>query len=529
MIRGQQQTPARAGTVGPFARAERRFGSYRPGFDAGVLLPALIVFGVPTAALVYYKFGILYAFFLLLSVVCLYIFFRPRDGLWLAVPLVALINSLFQYSPEEISAQREALGVPGAGYIIAASVIGVGLAMLVGYVFMRRQKKLQARVTSPHLLAATLGMGVICLISVGYGLHRGNNPHFVLRHASGPCLLFLFILAGALVLSSRADWARAVRNAEVVAAGYVVVYVARYGTSSLKHGQFKYGEDLVLFYASMFASVCFATLLFSKDPKEKRQGRLLLPLLVIGSVMSGSRGDVAATLFACAVLLLLKIINSPGKFAALVMSIGLLLVLNPVRIARDVLQGSSIGDSFAQRFLISPANDASYNLRVSEMQAVKEEVSRKPLLGDGLGSTYSYYDPYEHHYIEGTFVDSGFGYMLLRFGYLGTTVAMAWILTLLVFLLKRCRTVPTGENASLVAMFSFYVASLIFTPSFFDFPFAWWGGALCGYILCLPKVSRPAPGAKLRRHPAALPALSRFGRASQDSVRMLRQVDLRGS
>jgi hypothetical protein len=520
MRRTQQQTAHHAGTDLSLRRAERYPGAYRPGFIAGVLLPALIVFGVPIAAFAYYRYGRGYAFSFLLLVVCLYIFFCPRDGLWIAVLLVAAANYLFQYSYQEVIAVKSALDATSAAYFIGASSIGIGIAMLASYTFTRRRKTPQPLVSSPYLLAGALGVAVVCLVSVGYGLYRGNNPQLVLRHASGPFLLFLYILAGTLLVRSQADWARTVRIAEVVSAGYVVVYVARYGGSSLSQGQFLYGEDLSLFYASMFASVCFATLLFSRDPKKKRRSLVLLPLLVVGSVMSGSRGNVAAMLLACAILLLLKIVKSPGKFAVVAATLGLFFVLNPVRMARDMLQGSSIGDSFAQRFLISPVNDVSYNLRVSEIRGIREALNKRPLLGDGLGSKYTYYDPYEHRYIVGTYVDSGFGFMLLRFGYLGTAVAMVWILMMLVFVMRRCRAQPNGANASLTVMFTFYIASMIFAPTFFEFSYSWWGGALCAYIFCLPKVSRSVSRAESEGQTDNLPFGSRIGRASKAVMRV---------
>jgi hypothetical protein len=528
MTRDQQQTVHRAGIGLSLRGTERCPGAYRPGFVAGVLLPALILFGAPIAAFTYYRYGRGYAFSFFLFVMCLYIFFCPRDGLWIAVFIVAVANCVFQYSYEEISSAKSVLGTTSAAYFIGASSVGVGMAMLASYTFTRRRKAPQTLVTSPYLLAAALGVAAVCIVSVGYGLYQGNNPQLVLRHASGPFLLFLYIITGTLLLRSHADWARTVRIAEVVTACYVVAYVARYGGSSLNQGQFLYGEDLSLFYASMFASVCFATLLFSRDIKKKRRAVVLLPLLVIGSVMSGSRGNVAAMLLACAVLLLLKIVKSPGKFTAVATTLGLFFVLNPVRIARDMLQGSSIGDSFAQRFLISPESDVSYNLRVSEIRGIREELSKKPLLGDGLGSKYTYYDPYEHRYIVGTYVDSGFGFMLLRFGYLGTAVAVVWILMMLVFVLRRCRAQPNSENASVAVMFTFYFASLIFAPTFFEFSYSWWGGALCGYIFCLPKVSRSVSGAESRGQTDTLPLGSRIGRASKSLMQMSRESTSRG-
>jgi O-antigen ligase len=172
-----------------------------------------------------------------------------------------------------------------------------------------------------------------------------------------------------------------------------------------------------------------------------------------------------------------------------------LVVVDPRTVLYSLAQRNAFVAAVSARYIVPPEEDLSYRSRVNEMKAIDEQLRASPILGSGMGASYVFFDPSLGKYMRTTFVDSGIGYLLLKFGLLGTAVFGVWAFVFVRRAIQICSRRPSTDAYAVLTILVFYLAFLLFGPSFFQFLGSWWAGAAVGYIFVLSSLTphREAP------------------------------------
>ena len=118
-------------------------------------------------------------------------------------------------------------------------------------------------------------------------------------------------------------------------------------------------------------------------------------------------------------------------------------------------------------------------LRVEQFRQVVDALGTVPILGTGLGSTFSWYDPYAGVTWEQETLDVGWLYLLAKMGIVGT-VAFVWF----VCTLGRAglRRPISGIHLGLFLLMIFNLLQMVADTLFVYFMTAAWAGTACGFL-----------------------------------------------
>jgi hypothetical protein len=238
----------------------------------------------------------------------------------------------------------------------------------------------------------------------------------------------------------------------------------------------------MVFFSGLVFVLLIAQALTSEDKSAGRRGWPAGLLLVSAVLLSGSR-----SVFACMVIVTLLFVLVWHRKSRLRLGflglLGMAAILGVLFVAalepgsQQESQGGVL-DHVSSRFLSVSANDASLLAHASQMRVVAEAVRENPWLGRGPLASFWYFDPY-WGWKETTFLDSGWGYLLMKTGLLGTGIfiwfAVGW--------LQMARGLRRAFPALIVAplaSFVFYLVFLLFGPSFFEFHHSWFIGLAVG-------------------------------------------------
>jgi O-antigen ligase len=104
--------------------------------------------------------------------------------------------------------------------------------------------------------------------------------------------------------------------------------------------------------------------------------------------------------------------------------------------ASYVFSGGIVGrllESVGDRMLSSGKSlgDISLRARFIESQALIDRILPSPLIGNGLGARYSFYNVLQHTTSTTTYAHNGYLYLLFKLGLAGTGLLVVWFLKLL--------------------------------------------------------------------------------------------------
>lgn len=465
-----------------------RFPVRGPSSRRNLLSLAAVLWGVPVLALLAAILPLRTLYFLVVLLVACYLILRPRDGFWLAfVLLIFAVSAIRGPAIRETASDVEDLWVWGVAPAACAAAMSIGLLFAAN----RRREPSPRRLRS--MLVPTFAFAGVFLISIIYGLGLGNDVSTMARQGSGSLLLFAFCYLGARLCRSTEEIWLIVKRVQWLLFAYCVYYLLRYLPANLA-ALGSWNPTLVreptnplLFFSGYCLAVCLCLVLFSDNRRERLWAILTAPIFAMVAVMSGSRSIVGATVVGAAFLLLIKYVKSPVKLGALLVLLGVISFSSPKERLASLLRMTPLGERVASRFLVSAEEDESYRLRVAQMRAVLRELRENPLLGAGTGGTITYENPlsYGETYRRASFVDNGIGFLLLKFGLLGTLVFAWWAIVFLRRTMQLCRGKGGPVGLILLATLVFYLGYLPFGPSFFIFLGSWWIGATMGFILAM--------------------------------------------
>ncbi|HXX22849.1 MAG TPA: hypothetical protein VEO19_06850 [Terriglobia bacterium] len=420
-----------------------------------------------------------------------YVFFHPREGLWITPALVMAASLVCP--PEGFQW--------GAGYSpeLAYWAIAVCLpfaAMLLRYVWSKREKSerrtAMGGVSPPR---AFYVFAAISVLAVVIGLFRGYPILNILKQFFGCALLCGYFLLGLRFAPNRGDieevMGRTIAAGVVCAAIYEGIYLYQVPELGLR-------KELTILsaYAGGLAVLLFARFIGKKTGTRSRLGLLLATILLGVPLLAQFKRAVAAC-FICAALALG--LRSPSRRKRY-FYVATAFLLFTAMITTDLL--NPIGAWFSRypdlQSLFPEDIQSSYSvfLRTTESTQVIESLGGVPLLGTGLGSTLSWYDPMTGVTWEQETLDVGWVYLLVKLGLVGTAafVWLAWGLGT-----RAIGAFKDTLHVGLFLLFVFQLLQMIADPFFVYFMTAPWAGTTCAFLHILncdkPGLASPQPEA----------------------------------
>ncbi|HEV2523278.1 MAG TPA: O-antigen ligase family protein [Candidatus Acidoferrales bacterium] len=499
--------------VGAFAAAAReqlaatRSGmilAATPPLPEGVALlwPVYLVLGCVAAVAAFLFAGIETVSLTIAALIALWAFIDPRTTLWLSTAFMIFLFVFFQTTAplgEEVPEEFFYWGV-------GVALIAAGLAAATIFSSQAGSAVARQRLGAPASLAMFGMTLVICAASV-YGLWAGNQFFAVARQLFGCLLLPVYFYLSILIFRAPSDVDHWLRRVSWVVALGSAWYVLRLSQMSLARGAYYREQSPLTAYAGAIAVIAWVHLFEFRRISQWFQALVQCVSCIVAALLMGSRTTLGSSLAAIAVLTIMMIWRRHVlslTLAVIVLSIG--MGIAPYVMTRLVESRGLVGD-ITDRFIFVLSEDHSYQGRLAQTEVVMNMVEKRPVLGAGMGSENVFILPGEQRRVKVASVDNGWGYLLLKMGYLG----LAIFLTLVGLLLKRGFSGLTGvRNAPLrtsrlavLGVFLYALISFLGGPIFFHFSVAPFFATAMGALVVLGEAREPAANAPATRRDAS--------------------------
>jgi O-antigen ligase len=473
------------------ARCYAGFHTPRAAFAAGekvaaptgfaLLRPVYAIGGAMAAGVAFYFGGIPAATVAIAALVGVWAFAEPRTALWLATAFMVFLFVFFQSTAplgEELPAEFLFWGI-GVALITAGLVAATLVSRQVDWPIVRK------RLGVPASLAMAAMSFVILAASV-YGLEAGNQFFAVARQLFGCLLLPAFYFLAIALLKSAGDVDRWLRRVSWVVALGSLWYVERLSLISFARGTYYREQSPLVAYCGAIAVVAWTQLLLRRKVSLWVQALVQFLLCVMATLLMGNRAALGSAAIAIAM------ITGMVLWRRRILLLALAMCLVPIGaglapyLMTGLLENRNLTGAIAGRFIFVLAEDQSYQGRVAQMEVVMNMVNARPILGAGMGSENTFIMPGEHR-LKVASVDNGWGYVLLKMGYVGHAAFLG-----LIGLLARCglsglQDIRSEERRSLrlavVGVFFYALVSFLGGPTFFHFSVAPFFAAFLGALV----------------------------------------------
>jgi hypothetical protein len=396
-----------------------------------------------------------------------YLVMHPQAGLWFP-PVLVMAASLLAVPTGYIG---------GWGYSpqLAFWAVAICIAFVATSLAVVRWRSLlfsrvREGVRPPPALYAFFGVSVA---GAALGFAHGYSVSNVGKQFFG-CLLFVAYFWFALKLTpSFRDIRRVVKFVAIPALVSGLIYTLMYVPIE---GLVR--DTILNDFAAGMACLLLPQLL-SRRKDVKTKAALMSVGLMLVPVVNVLKRSVAG--FAICVLLLYGL-RSPSRRRRLFWLLGSFTLFG-LLLATPLL--NYVGRAVSKQPFISdfiPANvqtNYSVFLRLFEAEQMLANSGGPSILGTGLGSTLTWYDPYEKIRFTQQTVDSGWAYLLIKLGVLGLAVFI-WLIGGL--LIRAIRNVPARAHLALIFLVAFFTIEMVASPVVVYFATAPLAGMACGWL-----------------------------------------------
>lgn len=472
----------------PAYRPSMSFGrgaaySFTPPTGLQLLRPVYWIAGGIAGGIAFHFDGIEAVAIMLAALIALWAFAEPGATLANAIVFMVFLFVFFQ---------REApLGdeLPEEFFYWGAGVALITAALCIATVLGRNAdwQLIKKRLFEPTSIAMLALFGLIGVAAIN-GLLLGNQLFAVVRQLFGCLLLPVYYFAGlALFRSSTAidRWINAITWAVALGALW---YAQKLSFASLARGVYFREQSPLTSYAGAVGVMAFAALIERRGIWRRLQGFAQTSVCTVSIVLMGNRAALASLIVGCGLLVIIRL-SQRGVIAA---ALAIVFVAGSIGsgfyYGDRLLEHRGLGGDIARRFIIRVSEDHSFQGRMAQMEAVLSAVSKRPILGAGMGSETVFLAPEEGR-LRLTSVDNGWGYVMLKTGLLG----LAIFLVLIGLTLSRCihglRMFPTGalraNSMALLGIMAYGVVVFWSGPAFLHFTSAGFFGTTFAAILVL--------------------------------------------
>jgi hypothetical protein len=480
-----------------FSSSRIRFGFRPAAMPEGLALvrPVYWIAASLVAGVALYLGGIQAVVIAAAALIALWAFAEPRTALWLATLFMTCLFVFFQREAplgEEVPEEFFYWGT-GIALITAGLSIATLFSRQVDWAITRR------RLTTPPSLAM-LALLFVILSATVYGLFVGNQVFAVIRQLFGCLLLPVYFFLALALFRTPGDVDRWLAHVSWVVALGSAWYVVKLGHVSFMRGGYYREQSPLSSYAGAVALMACAMLIARRRIGVRLQALAQLALCVFAIVLMGSRSAVGSVLAAGIAITLLAMGRRRVILVVLLVSLlPLAAGLAPYLMTR-LLDSRGLAGDVAGRFIFTLSEDQSYQGRVVQTQVVLDMVNKQPVLGAGMGSENSFVMPGEGR-VKVASVDNGWGYLLLKMGYVGLAVFLALVLALLKTGLSGLAGVRSAmlraDSLAVVGAFLYALVSFLSGPIFFHFSVAPFFATVLGALVALGGMREQAAAGKV--------------------------------
>jgi hypothetical protein len=419
---------------------------------------------------------------------------RPLTGLWMSVAF--LVYATVFYIRWGLLASVEEMGYVGTAIGLAIIAVGLGLAWLRD---AGRRLAIHKDAAVRRFDKAMYAMLGVSLIATVYGMARANAWSNVARQLFGCLLLTGYYLFGRAFFRSAKDIHQWLRWAGVAVTAGAAWFTVKLTLLSLSEGAYTREQSPLSFFAGAIGALLFVEFLWEEQRGKRIVMGVSLLFCVLANLLMGARMATASLAGTAIIVLILRrrkhrLLIGLATLALTALGAGLVLSYLPDLVGRGGLAGG-----IAARFSpLDPSQDSSYVGWRAEMDSILDIVRQHPVLGAGMGAEFTHYDPtIPDLYPTKTYVDNGWGYVLLKMGLTGlfVFVAMLWR-----FLRFAARDWPSDApahmqrvRACLLALLLFGLVSFIRGPTFFHFMTSGFMGTTLGALAALADLANRTP------------------------------------
>jgi O-antigen ligase len=398
-----------------------------------------------------------------------YLFRRPKAALWYAMAFMPLATGI---APEayrgfgESTAPQMYYWAAGLFIVLMPVVVQLGRCLRrFGWTGLRR-------VGVPTSLLVLFGVALAASLQ---GLRLGDSASYVLRQFYG-VFLFCISFVATLFFVWRASEIRLV----LARIRWLILALAAYTIILQTQNQNNLGffKGNISIYSATLAVYCAGEFLCARQRQSRIGWGLLVILFLVHPILLSSRGAVGLA----GITMLAGIgLKARSRLTRSLMLAGALLFL-AASVAYNLFAGLGIYlERYALLRRLVPTNvifDPDALGRISQFYAAVQAAWHHPLLGLGLGSTLSWFQPSAGRFLSAALVDNGYAYILSKMGFLGI-FAFAWFA---ISILKRVgwprqRGLELGLWLTLIFQLTYMIVGTIIL----HFVYAVWAGVTWGF------------------------------------------------
>jgi hypothetical protein len=435
-----------------------------------------------------------------------YVVSHPRCGLWLSPSLIMVASFIAPPAGFEWGVGYS----PELAYWAAA--LSVALAATVyGYL---RQRGVQRACSSGmvKLPKALYGFGAASAIGAVVGLANAYSLPSVAKQFFG-CLLFVTYFWLAVRLAPGVAGIRAVARTILKAC---VLFSSLYaGIYIWELPSLGFHKELTILstYAGS-AVVLLLPQLVQRNP-FRRWRMFAVGAVLFSTPFLAEYKRAMAGIFICALMTIgLRSRSKPRRYVTLTLGLTLFTIILATPILDYVGRAVSSVPSLAGVLPANVQSDYSVYLRLTESAQLLASTNSPTLLGTGLGSTLSWYNPYTHTVWTQETVDVGWVYLVVKLGLLGLGTFLWLLAGLCAESLERA---PHGIVLGFLLMLIFFAVEMMADTAFVYFMIAPWTGMACGWLHSLSQSRRRTPPVPGRVMATRRPGLRGGGQAAADS------------
>ena len=415
-----------------------------------------------------------------------YVFAHPQEGLWVS-PGFILTASLI--SPPEGF-------VEGVGYSPELAYWAIGICVLFTAMLSRHlQALIGARKTG---LVQTAGLiaprgfyvfAAVSVVAAAVGVVHGYSLQNVVKQLFGLVLLFAYFIFALRFAPRRQDMEHVLNRVVCLAVASSVIYTAFY-FSVLSVRNFSDHLSVVIAYDGALFVFLVPRILRNKLAHIRIDGTLLIALFFfVVPVLAHLKRVVGACLLCVLLAWGLRSASRWRRYAYVVAAPLLLAVALSTGVLNPI--GAWLSKYQDSEYLIPEDMQNHYSVvtRLAEFNQVTESLHGMPILGNGLGSTLTWYDPFARTYWDQETADNGLLYLLVKMGIAGT-IAFIWFIYPLGF--AALQKPLSGLHMSFFLLLVFHLLQMIADVTFFYFMTAGWVGTTCAFLYILNNKSENA-------------------------------------
>ena len=486
-------------TVSEFGNSRVQSGS---GLDAvpqglALLRPVYWIAGGVVAGGALYFGGIAPMTIAVAVLVALWAFAEPRAALWLTTAFMIFLFVFFQQTAPlgaDLPAEFLFWGI-GLAVITAGLMIAAIFSRQVNWVLVKKRFATQVSV-------AMFAMLIVIIAATVYGMLAGNQFSIVSRQLFGCVMLPVYYFLAVTLFRSAEDAAQWLRRASWVVTLGSLWYAQKLSLASATHGYYYREQSPLVAYSGAIALVALCELAGQRRVGQRLVAAGQFAVCMVAIVLMGSRTALGSLLAAVVALILILV------WKRRVLVLGLVVCLLPLGVGlgpylmNRMLNNTGLPGQIAGRFIFALDEDRSYQGRVGQTEVVWNMVNERPVLGAGMGSENSVFIPGEGR-LKVASVDNGWGYLLLKMGYLGLAVFLVLVVAVLKTglsgLSSVCNAMLRTDRLSVLAVFLYALVSFLGGPTFFHFSTAPFFAALLGALVTLGEArecTKPVPKAE---------------------------------